>query len=356
MVALRLAAAAERQHMRCSAWVPGVGPAAEALDRQQTRWRRYDLPAMKRGGLRQLSACAYMVPGLLASRRPIVHVHDPTVYGLIRPALIAAGARTVVHFHIEPDDADIEWTLKAAPSHIITCASYIARKVEAVAKSRSQAVPITPAPNAVDQERFTPGDREAARATLGLGTSRFVVLMLANLAPHKGQATAIRAVDLLTRRGMPVECWLVGEDRTAGQKYRQELQALCEQLQLGDRVRFLGFRRDSPELLRAADAFVLPSTHEGLPLSVLEAQATRIPVVGSTIPGIREVVEDGTTGFLVPAEDFTTYADRLQTLFQNAALRNQLTANAAAQVASQYGWPVLEERIFAAYRSLFQRP
>ena len=129
-----------------------------------------------------------------------------------------------------------------------------------------------------------------------------MVLMLANLAPHKGQATAIRAVQILKRRGIPVDCWLVGERRTDVGSYEAELRQLCSALGVQDIVQFLGFRRDGPDLLRAADVFLLPSTHEGLPLSVLEAQAAHVPVIGAPIPGILEVVEDGMTGFVVPAD------------------------------------------------------
>jgi glycosyltransferase involved in cell wall biosynthesis len=351
MVALRLAQAASRRAISCVAWVPGDGPAAEALDRQQTRRHVYDLNAMKGGVVGHVGACAQMVPALIGLTRPVVHIHDPTVFRLLRPALLAAGARTVVHLHLEHNPEELRWAFRSPPAHIIACAKYIAMRVDSILETRARTVPVSAIPNGIDLERFTPGDPAAARARLGLSTDRFVVLMLANLSPHKGQATTLRALGVLTRRGMPVECWLVGEDRSPGREYERELRVLCQHLDLGDRVRFLGFRTDAPDLLRAADVFVLPSTLEGLPLSVLEAHAAHVPVIGSTIPGIREVVEDGTTGFTVPAEDFDTYADRLQALFDNPRLRAQLTAAAAAQVARQYGWPHVEQRVFEIYRS-----
>lgn len=338
--------------MPCTAWLPGDGPAAQALDREQIERRTYDLDATHEGRFRRLAACARMAPGLFGLTRPLVHVHSPTVFGLLRPALLAVRARTVVHFHIEPSAEEIDWTLKSPPAHIVACAKYITKSIKAALDTRSISVPVTTVPNAVDLDRFIPGDVAGARSRLGLKTDSFVILMLGNLAPHKGQDTTLRAVDLLVRRGMTVECWLVGEDRTPGGQYERDLRSLCVDLDLIDRVRFLGFRQDAPELLQAADAFVLPSTHEGLPLSVLEAQAARVPVVGSTIPGILEVVEDGKTGFVVPADDFIGYADRLQTLFQNHALRNQLTEAAAAQVSREHSWSTLEDRVFEVYRSL----
>jgi glycosyltransferase involved in cell wall biosynthesis len=217
-------------------------------------------------------------------------------------------------------------------------------------------VPVTTVPNAIDLDRFVPGDRDAARARLGLATDRFVVLMLANLAPHKGQITLVRAIDELVRRGVPVEGWLVGEDRSADRQYEKDLRALVAERGLTDTIRFLGFRKDAPDLLQASDAFVLPSTHEGLPLSVLEAQATRVPVIGSTIPGITEVVEDGRTGFTVPADDAIGYADRLQALFADRSLRQTITDAAARRVSQEHAWTTMEERIFGIYRSLIGAP
>jgi len=66
------------------------------------------------------------------------------------------------------------------------------------------------------------------------------------------------------------------------------LQALCSELGVADQIRFLGHREDIPDLLRAADILLLPSTNEGLPLSVLEAQATKVPVLAAPTAGIQK--------------------------------------------------------------------
>ena len=352
VVAIRLAASAQRLGIGTLAWVPGSGPATEALDREEVTWRTYALDAMRRGTARHLLACTRMLPGLVRTQRPVVHVHNPVVYRFIRPALVAARARTVVHFQIEPSAEEIEWTLRFPPDHVVACARYIAAKIIQVLGPKRRGLPVSAVPNAVDIDRFMPGSATTARDRVGLPTDRFVALMIANLAPHKGHATAVRAVQLLKVRGIPIECWLVGEDRSEGRDYERELRSLCSQLDVEERVRFLGFRSDAPELLRAADVFLLPSTHEGLPLSLLEAQASRVPVIGSPIPGILEVVEDGKTGFIIPADDHVGYADRIQMLYDRRELRRQVADAAAAQVVRDYGWSTLEERMFKIYGSL----
>jgi glycosyltransferase involved in cell wall biosynthesis len=352
VLAVRLAGAARERGVPCAAWVPGPGPASASLDREQVAWRRYDLPALQRGRAAQLAACARMLPGFAAASRPIVHVHNPLVYRFLVPALVAARARTIVHFHIEPTPDEIRWALGYPPHHVITCAHYIAESIRQVAHERQPDLQVTAVPNAIDTSRFTPGDCGEARARVGFPTSRFVSLVLANLAPHKGQETAVRATALLKQRGIETECWLAGEDRSGAGDFERRLRSLCAELGVQDNVRFLGFRTDAPDLIRAANVLLLPSTHEGLPLTVLEAQAAHVPVIGSTIPGIREVIRDGDNGFIVPADDAAGYADRMHRLLANDAQRRGVIAAAARKVAEEHNWQTFEQRVFAIYESL----
>jgi glycosyltransferase involved in cell wall biosynthesis len=352
VVAMRLAGMARRLGVPTRAWVPGRGPASEKLDHDGVPWHLYDLSAMRRSAVAHAWSCAKMTPALIRYGRPIVHVHNPLVYRILRPALVAAGARMVVHFHLEPEPGEVESTLAHPPDHIVVCARYIGDRVRQGLTPRSENLPITAVPNAIDLDRYTPGTAADARKRIGLPADGFVVLVMANLAPHKGHATAIRAIHALRGRGIPVELWVAGEDRSGGGEFESGLRALCAQLGVAESVRFLGFRSDGPDLLRAADAFVLASTHEGLPLSILEAHAAQVPVVATPIPGILEVVEDGRTGFVVPPEDHLGYADRLALLFGNAERRRSIVAAAAAQVAQQHGWDALERTILPVYRSL----
>jgi glycosyltransferase involved in cell wall biosynthesis len=354
VVAVRLAAAARDRHIPCVSWVPGIGPASDSLEREHVGWRTYDLDHMKGRALPHLVACGRMWGGLarFTIERPLVHVHNPVVYRLVRPALAAARAKTVVHFQIEPTEEEIQWALAFPPRHVIACARYIAEKIERVLGQGGVTTPVSAIPNAIDLTRFTPEPAATARKRVGIRTNRMVVLQLANLAPHKGQTTIIRAIQLLKARGVDAECWFAGEDRTGSGRYEAELRTLCAELDVADIIRFLGFRDDGPDLLRAADVVVLPSSHEGLPLSVLEAHACGVPVIASPIPGVLEVVADGRTGFIVPPEQHQLYADRIQLLVERPDIKKEVVDAAAAQVAAQYGWPEFERRVFTIYDSL----
>src|SRR5690606_10572466 len=86
---------------------------------------------------------------------------------------------------------------------------------------------------------------------------------------------------------------------------------------LHDHVRFLGFRSDVANVLAAADIFVFPSLYEGLGGSLIEAMAMKLPVVASDIPAIREVVEDGRSGYLAPPGNVSALAGAIQALLSD---------------------------------------
>ena len=114
--------------------------------------------------------------------------------------------------------------------------------------------------------------------------------MVANLAPHKGQDTILRAAAILKERNVNVHFWFAGVERGGRTEFSSILEALAKQLEVVDHVKFLGQRHDIPLLLQAADFFVLPSTSEGLPLSILEAQACGVPVFAAPTAGIPEII------------------------------------------------------------------
>src|SRR5207249_10272590 len=125
---------------------------------------------------------------------------------------------------------------------------------------------------------------------------------------------------------------LAGVERQSWGSYTTRLQTLCNDLGVVDRIHFLGQREDIPDLLRAADILILPSTNEGLPLSVLEAQATKVPVLAAPTAGIPEVIADGETGFLIAADDAAGYANRMEELLRYPDLRQRITEKAFANV------------------------
>jgi glycosyltransferase involved in cell wall biosynthesis len=283
-------------------WCGGEGPVIAEAERLGLTVHRFDQPRLHRGGA---SALLHLASVGWRMRRigGLVHVHSHLVYGFLRPALRFAKVRTVAHVHIESPADAYRWAFKRPPHAIVTCATFLAKKVEdALPQAARKQTQIVAVPNAIDVVKFHPGDRGAAKSAVQAPTDRPLILMAANLAPHKGQRTAVASLKALRDNGTDAELWLAGVERGGAQAFTTELRQLVKELALGDRVQFLGQRKDMPELMRAADAVILPSTNEGLPLTLLEAQASGTPVLAAPTAGIPEIVRDGETGFLIAAD------------------------------------------------------
>jgi glycosyltransferase involved in cell wall biosynthesis len=130
------------------------------------------------------------------------------------------------------------------------------------------------------------------------------------------------------------ELWVVGErlDSDRGDDMRE----LLTDAGLGDRLRLLGYRNDVAAVLAAADIFALPSYFEGLPMSVIEAMLTALPVVASDIDGPREQVVPGVTGLLVSPRQVSPLADALVRLASDPVLRAAMGAAGRTRAVELY--------------------
>jgi glycosyltransferase involved in cell wall biosynthesis len=171
------------------------------------------------------------------------------------------------------------------------------------------------------------------------GNETRVILAVARLVEKKGLETLIRAAALLRLRGAAFTVRIAGE----GPEWAR-LQRLAHQLGVADRVAFLGplMEFEVRAEYRRAAVFALPcrvlenGDRDGLPNVVLEAMAHGLPVVSTTLAGVREAVVDGECGLLVPPGDELSLADALQRLLSDGALRSRLGAQARRRVASRF--------------------
>lgn len=130
---------------------------------------------------------------------------------------------------------------------------------------------------------------------------------------------------------------------------RARLEARARALGLEDRVSFLGYRRDIPELLARCDLFVLPSLFEGLPLAALEAMAAGRPVIATAVGGTDEAVIHGETGILVPPADPDALARAIRALLAAPALAERLASAGRARVRREFGAETMVERVETLY-------
>jgi len=175
-------------------------------------------------------------------------------------------------------------------------------------------------------------DRNAMRASLELPPRAFTVLVAATLTPKKDHRGLFAALDLLRREGRTPIVLLAGDG-----PLRDPLRAEHRRLGLHETVRFLGERRDVPDLLRAVDLAVLPSKErEGCSNFVMEAMSLGVPLVATDAGGTDELLAPGETGWVVPARDPDALAAGIARLMDDPGLRDRLARNAAQVAAARF--------------------
>ncbi len=204
-------------------------------------------------------------------------------------------------------------------------------------------------PNGVDCRRFSPpstDQRAHARAALGIPPHRRLVVFAGRLAEDKGVGYLLDAWRSI-EENIAGEAWtlVVAGSGLPGNNYRERGQRELRS------ARFVGKVPDVRPLLEAADVLVVPSLSEGLSNIVLEAMATGLPVVATSIGGLREQVEDGVTGLLVAPRDAAALVEGLRTLLRDPQLRRAMGAAARIRAEQRYGVASMVN----AYEDLYER-
>jgi glycosyltransferase involved in cell wall biosynthesis len=166
-----------------------------------------------------------------------------------------------------------------------------------------------------------PEARQMLRAELGAHPDDCVIIAVSRLVRHKGFPELLQAMEATPANA---RLWVVGERLASDHGEDMEPYFARAAATLGPRLSRLGYRHDVARLLAAADVFCLPSHFEGLPMSVIEAMLTGLPVVATDIRGPREQVVSGETGLLVPPATVPPLAEALSRLATDAALRHRM--------------------------------
>lgn len=143
-------------------------------------------------------------------------------------------------------------------------------------------------------------ERSAGRAAAGLPDT-FLLGIVGRVHVHKGQDAAVRVAARLLDAGLPLHLVVVGDGPNLA-----AIQRLVQQLRMVDRVSLMGWRQDADELIPLLSAVIMPSKHEGMPLTALQAASARVPVLGYAVDGLSELLPDG---FKVPYGDEAALAE-----------------------------------------------
>lgn len=175
----------------------------------------------------------------------------------------------------------------------------------------------------IDYAEFNNINDSAIREELGIKREDPVVGMISCFKPQKCPQDFIKLAFLIKQSMPNIKFLLVGDGAL-----RPDIEKLINQLNLKQQVILTGWRRDISRILSAADAFVLTSLWEGLPICVLEAMAASRPVIATDTGGIAEVISEGKTGFLVSRSDIKIMSEKLVLLLRDYDLRLQIGRNA----------------------------
>jgi len=171
------------------------------------------------------------------------------------------------------------------------------------------------------------GKKEEARKKLGIGPQEKVISTIGPFKPQKNLSDFIEMARLVADSAKQARFIMVGD----GQQ-RRLLEEKTARYSLQEKVSFLGWRDDIPEILSATDVFVMTALWEGLPRSVVEALVSGVPVVAYAVDGTREIIKDGESGFLVKPKDFASLARKVLTLLDDGKTLERMSGAAKGSV------------------------
>lgn len=264
----------------------------------------------------------------------IVHTHTPVGSVLTRLAARDArrgGSKVVYtahgfHFYDGAPAANwalwypVEWLMSRFTDTLITINDEDFNRAKKFARCDVEYVQGV----GIDLTRFSAmGPAGDVRETLGVADGECMILAVGDLIKRKNHQCIIRALAKMDNRYKLFVCG-TGVEEAA-------LKDLVADLTLDSRVSFLGFRKDIPALMQAADMLVFPSIHEGLPVTVMEAMASGLPVVATRIRGVvPDLLEDGVNGVVLVDDSPSTVADAIKSLFVDPARAKALAEQACA--------------------------
>lgn len=271
----------------------------------------------------------------------------------------AVGVPLAVTFHtlarVKTATGDPESEQRAqAESEVIGCADVVIASCEPEAQQLQSFYDAPPerielAPPGVEHALFSPGDREGARAALGLGPGP-ILLFVGRIQPLKRPLVAVETLALLKCEDARLMV-VGGPSGTEGEVEYRRLQDRIQSLGLADRVAFIPPRPHHwlSTYYRAADVVLVPSRSESFGLVALEAAASGTPVVAAPVGGLRSVVDHGRTGFLVDEATPEAFAAQVAALIDKPLLAAEMAMNAAER-ARLFSWTAMARSLQATYR------
>lgn len=297
------------------------------------------------------------IPAFVRLQAPfdLLHFHLSGANWIAKPlAAIVGNQPRIAHDHASADlrfrgigSLVIDANMHRFSSHTIAVApevkDFLTRYEALSAES------VTVIANGVNTEEFRPctlEEKYEARALFGLDTQKMVIGTVGRLAPEKNQTLFLKAVARAVAQGLKATYVIAGTGPEEG-----NLKNLARELGLEEEIHFLGQVQDRIRLYRALDLFVLTSHYEGLPMALLEAMASGVPVISTDLEGIHHALEGGCHGRLISPDNVEGLAHCL--LYDDHATRTQSILSARQRVEDAFSAQQAIKKTEKLYQSFF---
>jgi glycosyltransferase involved in cell wall biosynthesis len=314
----------------------------------------YHIPKMKRIDIRGMQML-----GDVISRNDIhvVNAHHfmPMVYSFYG-SKIKNRASLIYTEHSEWEIEHVPWTWKIIGQHLLNRADAVvgvsapvSRRIQKNFKTaHSKTFTIL---NGVNIESIINGNNKMSlRKELGLSTNDKVIGIVANFRRVKNHIFLLNAFSELVKQNKNVKLLLIGQGFDFDpENSEQDIRDFVKEKCLDKKVLFLGYRSDIQKLLHIMDIFCLTSFKEGLPISLIEAMAAGLPVIGTDVEGIRDVIAPNRNGLLVEIADVTGLQNSLHALVKNEVLRQKFGQESRILATKNYSL----ELCIKQYQDLF---
>jgi glycosyltransferase involved in cell wall biosynthesis len=279
----------------------------------------------------------------------IVNTHsgrDTQLAGMAARSILGRRPRIVRTRHLALPITS-KFTYSVLPDHVVTVSKFVENYLAGAGVPRTG---ITTVPTGVDFARYDRGTVQGnLRTELGLSADSLLVGTVAILRAKKGHAEILDAAPEVLKRFPKAHFVFAGDGPQTG-----NLKARIAADGLEGRVHLLGLRRDVTNVLASLDVFVLPTHQEALGTAFIEAGAMGLPAVGSNVDGVPEVIIDGQTGLLVPAQDGVALVEPICRLLGDPVFRQSMGANASEFVRRKFAREVMAEGMERLYARLLE--
>ena len=245
-----------------------------------------------------------------------------------------------------PERLEAERRLVHSVDRVVAATEHERQLLRQVFRVPPQRVSVIPL--GVDLSHFQPRDHAAAREQLGVAAGERLLLAVGRIEPLKGFDILIRALAEMTERD-GVRLMIVGGDERAAAEFAR-LREIAQEVGVSDRVELPGSIPHEQLSLyyNAAELVVIPSFYESFGLVALEAMASGVPVVASRVGGLTSTVADGRAGYLIAWRCPEPFAEKIDLLLSNEALRSTMGA-AASRSVERYAWPKIAAELLELY-------